>query len=798
LSKFVHRIGVGEAEREMADKIPVNFDKMAKTITEAAQTSRDEAELREKVQPLWEDFLRASGSDLALRHMQHERHFANGYADTVFNKLIIEYKRPNSFGTKRQIGQAITQMRIYYEDLAREERWRKQRLLAVAFDGCNFVYLKFLGRWIAVEPVPVTPTSVEEFCRHLLKLTDKAALIPENLIRDFAIGQESRNYIAVNAIQAFYKALRGDHSERTRLLYQQWEEQFSEVHGVFDENRRFDTDTLRRSYGFRRRDYVDLLPFFFALETYLTLLLKLLAYQVVGYYLERKMGLPLEGWENFGSERLCGELTELDSGGIFRERGIRNFIEGDLFGWYLSDWEESIENAVREIIRRLNEYDPESLEVEPEYTRDLLKQLYQYLIPPQIRHDLGEYYTPDWLAECVLNRLNYGPKRNDLLDLRILDSGCGSGTFLVLAIKRTIAHGRQYGVKPEMLLKKIISNIQGFDLNPLAVIAARTNYLLALAELLPYKNRLPGGELTTPVYLCDSINPPKAEIEDEGTLYASRPQYCFRTTVGLFKFAEPIVTSQRLQRLTPILEDCAKRQLPVDRFLKRVQEDLDFSGEEWDASQESLRETYEKLASFEERGVNGIWANILKNAFAPLFVGNFDFVAGNPPWINWQALPQHYRDATQQLWVDYGLFSLSGHIARLGGGKKDLSMLFTYVSLDRYLRSQGRLCFVITQTVYKTHGMGDGFRRFRLGSEGVCFRIEQVDDMVELQPFEAATNRTSVFSATKGSRQRYPVPYILWRRTQLGLKQASFIRLQCSQAGDFTWTQPSRSSPPAG
>ena len=35
-----------------------------------------------------------------------------------------------------------------------------------------------------------------------------------------------------------------------------------------------------------------------------------------------------------------------------------------------------------------------------------------------------------------------------------------------------------------------------------------------------------------------------------------------------------------------------------------------------------------------------------------------------------------------------------------------------------------------------------------------------------------------------------------WR--QLDPKQASFIRLQCSQAGDFTWTQPSCSSRLAG
>ena len=34
-----------------------------------------------------------------------------------------------------------------------------------------------------------------------------------------------------------------------------------------------------------------------------------------------------------------------------------------------------------------------------------LKKLYQYLVPKQLRHDLGEYYTPDWLAERLLNQL---------------------------------------------------------------------------------------------------------------------------------------------------------------------------------------------------------------------------------------------------------------------------------------------------------------------------------------------------------------------------------------------------------
>jgi len=41
-------------------------------------------------------------------------------------------------------------------------------------------------------------------------------------------------------------------------------------------------------------------------------------------------------------------------------------------------------------------------------------------------------------------------------------------------------------------------------------------------------------------------------------------------------------------------------------------------------------ELYKKLCRLKKEGINGIWARIIKNAFAPLFVGRFDFVAGNP------------------------------------------------------------------------------------------------------------------------------------------------------------------------
>ncbi len=152
-------------------------------------------------------------------------------------------------------------------------------------------------------------------------------------------------------------------------------------------------------------------------------------------------------------------MEELEEGGIFRSIGIRNFLEGDLFSWYTEAWNDIIYKAIKQIIRHLNDYDPETMEIAPDETRDILKKLYQYLVPKQIRHDLGEYYTPDWLAERCLNQLNYNgdPK------YRILDPGCGSGTFPILAIKRAKQFGAWKKIQPEETLKTVLRHRSSID-----------------------------------------------------------------------------------------------------------------------------------------------------------------------------------------------------------------------------------------------------------------------------------------------------------------------------------------------
>jgi methylase of polypeptide subunit release factors len=520
-----------------------------------------------------------------------------------------------------------------------------------------------------------------------------------------------------------------------------------------------DAVVLAKSYAVKDAQ-PDIERLFFAIHTYYATFIKLLALQVAHYYLMPKVGAGLAAAANYDADKLRGYLARMERGGLLAELGIRNFLEGDFFGWYLEIWDDpstgsGLDAALRRLIGDLADYSLVTLDVDPEETRDLLKRLYQNLMPKKLRHALGEYYTPDWLAERLLNQLGYDGNPGK----RLLDPACGSGTFLVLAIKRVKAYAEERGLNEAAVLDAILRNIVGFDLNPLAVMSARTNYLLALGDLLAHRR----GEVSIPVYLADSILTPSQGADLFGHI-----GFSFATAVGKFTIPQALVDARYIDPLADLLEECVTAGLTPNQFRQRLLRTFPLTDTPSDEDEVDLAvRLYAQLADLERQGINGIWARIIKNAFAPLFQGRFDHVAGNPPWVNWESLPAEYRNKTKPLWVYHNLFPHRGMDTILGKGKKDISMLLTFVAADNYLKDDGKLGFIITQSVLKTAGAGQGFRRFQLGS-GQPIAVLSVDDLVDLQPFEGATNRTAVIVVQRGRKTRYPVGYNVWRKTAPG------------------------------
>jgi len=761
-------------ESESRDRVIVQWSqKILARLEEILPSRSTEADFRRKIDPLLEEFCTEVGVT-PLAHAEYT--LATGKADAVFNRLVIEYERPGVLKKSPDAAtrHAIQQVKDYLEGLAKKEHRQVERLAGVVFDGHFLIFVRFAsGKWVVEDPVEVNKHSLARFLTWLAGLSSGIALTAANLNRDFSIEQHRTKDILRGLFQALGPAL-DRHEGLVPKLFEQWRLFFSEA---IDYSEAFGGRKLEalkkwvRKADFEIKSASEAERFFFVLHTYFALLLKLLAWLALSRHLGVKLGAPsFASLITADGETLRRRLQEMESGGIFRAYGILNLLEGDFFTWYLYAWNDKIESALREILKRLDEYDPTTLTLLPEETRDLFKKLYHYLLPREIRHNLGEYYTPDWLAQRLLVQVDNeffatDPRRGErrlrdkLLHARFLDPACGSGTFPVLIIARMLELGRAFLVPERELLDSILRNVVGFDLNPLAVLTARVNYLLAIAELLEYRR----GGITIPIYLADSVRTPTL-----GEELFNQKAYNFFTAVGGFQVPAALCAPERFDRLCEIIEESLGSELEADSFIRRLERELSLSPPQWNENAVSLaRQLYEEMLKLHRDGMNGLWARLLKNNFAPLTVGQFDYIVGNPPWVNWEHLPDEYRQAIKPIWERYGLFPHGGMDTILGKGKKDISMLMTFTVTDGLLRAGGKLGFVITQSVFKTAGAGQGFRQFRIpqpNDQFVSLKVLHVDDMVSLQPFEGASNRTAVMVLEKGKPTAYPVPYTVWRK----------------------------------
>ena len=141
---------------------------------------------------------------------------------------------------------------------------------------------------------------------------------------------------------------------------------------------------------------------------------------------------------------------------------------------------------------------------------------------------------------------------------------------------------------------------------------ARTNYLLALRELLKL-----GGEIEIPIYLCDSIMTPAEYgelITKEGTVTGGIGKVQeLKTSAARFIIPTEIAqTRQTIAAYTEQLEHCVRNDYTQDEFIHRLQ------GERIPVEQIHLHRTlYSQVLKLKKQNQNDIWARIIKNNNEP-------------------------------------------------------------------------------------------------------------------------------------------------------------------------------------
>ena len=212
-------------------------------------------------------------------------------------------------------------------------------------------------------------------------------------------------------------------------------------------------------------------------HTYLT--------SLVGLVVQAHFGIEVDQFADAQPDNLL-------TGDVLRQRtGLKGITESDLFAWPLETKEHSYLGVIaRQVVKFNWENNPD----------DLAATLYQNTITADERKRMGEYYTPQWLAQAITEELIEDP-----LNTRVLDPSCGSGTFLAAAVRHLITYAGD--LPPGEKLAKLQENIAGIDLHPVAVQLAKATWVITCREvIMAARGSGPsGGTITAPVHLGDSL-----------------------------------------------------------------------------------------------------------------------------------------------------------------------------------------------------------------------------------------------------------------------------------------------------
>lgn len=374
------------------------------------------------------------------------------------------------------------------------------------------------------------------------------------------------------------------------------------------------------------------------------------------------------------TDRLPENGRDLLDGQPFRDLGILNAIESDFFDWLLCD-EAAGETLVMQIARQAQRFNLEAIDV------DVLKGLYESLIDPEQRHDLGEYYTPDWLGSRICAEAIDQP-----LVQRVIDPSCGSGTFLFHALRRLVAAGDAAGMEPAAIVALAGEKVSGIDIHPVAVIFARATWLLALAATFA-KGR--PQSLSVPVYLGDALQWNTSELMNKSELEIFVPPASPQDNPTILRFPEDVIDNPQL---FDGLIDAMLRSAEAGKPAQAITDWMQAHDVPGDAKM--LRETYEKLVKLNAEGRNHIWGYVARNLSRPIWLATdrqkADVVVGNPPWVRYSSLSKSNQERLKKeagfanVWV---------------GGKaataNDLSAYFFARAVDLYMRRGGRIAFVL-------------------------------------------------------------------------------------------------------
>lgn len=633
-----------------------------------------------------------------------------GSADLIFSNVVFEIK----VNLKQELEDAKKKLQKYFQALLEKEPDKKH--IGIATDGIAFIAYKPKvknGRIIGLSKIGSLNIAEASPSESILWLDSfvfsSPKIVPSAMDLRWRFGPDSATYsVAVDVLGDLWDKIWNERDVTLKLDL--WAKNMEIVYGSRPEVASF----------------ID--------HTYLVTLVKLIVY------------LRLSGGNVIREEYLKEALT----GDYFESYGIANLIEEDFFAWILHP--KIIDDTLKlvyGITRELSRYDLSQID------EDFFKEIYQEIVKRSERHRIGEYYTPEWLVELTLKEaLNFHYSKNNNPP-KILDPACGSGTFLCNAIKLLNENlTKKQRLSPE-ILEIILENVIGVDINPLAVVIAKANYVIALGDLLKV-----GKRKIIPVYVADSLKLPKMTrtILGKGDMKVYEHRIEVKNDEEKPKsysilIPESIVTNKVI--FGQVLDSF---KISIDSYYikKNKKEALEafkknlipvLSSDEINV----LNSTLSTILKLIDEGNDAIWVFMLSNICAPIILSQskFDIIVGNPPWIAMRYVEnKNYQDFLKEQIFKYNLLDSSQVYLFT---QMETATLFYYRSSDLYLKDHGIIAFVMPRSVLTGASHHINFKQFKKPK----MKLVKILDVENVSPLFNVPS--CVLIAIKGEKTTYPV-----------------------------------------
>ena len=393
-------------------------------------------------------------------------------------------------------------------------------------------------------------------------------------------------------------------------------------------------------------------------------------------YLTSVVGIVVQASYGIDILRLAEtDPADLLLGRDFRSKtGLQGVVDSDFFAW---PTEVGGLSLLKTLARDVSRFDWQKAPT------NIAAILYETVIPAEERRQLGEYYTPAWLAGMMVRELVTDP-----LNQTVLDPACGSGAFIAEAVSHFVQAARRTGLQPKEVLDKLRFSVAGIDVHPVAVHLARTAWVMAARPAIDAaRDWSSATNLTAPIYLGDALQL-RFRTEDED-MFA---QHDLTVQAGDEQNTELVFPKrlvQQAERFDALMGDIAEAiEHSLDPHIA-----LDDHGIHDPEERRTLEETVKSLLRLHHDGRDHIWAYYTRNLVRPVALSEskVDVIVGNPPWINYNQTVSILRtELVRQSKTVYGIWA-GGRYAT----HQDVASLFFARSVALYLKDGGLIGMVM-------------------------------------------------------------------------------------------------------